>query len=63
MIQGTMIVISHTCRGIYKNIAQLLVTVETCLNNTIDKTDLSDPFKTEECWRRTLCTRHQMVLI
>ena len=52
MIQETMIAINDACRGIYNNITQLLVTMETCLNNTIDKSDPSDPFKREDCWRR-----------
>lgn len=45
MIQGTMIVISHTCRGIYKNIAQLLVTVKHVSITLLTKLTLQIPLK------------------
>ena len=45
MIQGTMIVISHTCRDIYKNIAQLLVTVKHVSITLLTKLTLQIPLK------------------
>ena len=40
-----MIVISHTCRGIYKNIAQLLVTVKHVSITLLTKLTLQIPLK------------------